>query len=786
MTTAEILLRLDHVVKTGSRWTARCPAHDDHDPSLSIATGADGRIILHCHAGCTPENVCAAIGITLADLFADKPEHNGHPKQIVATYPYHDSSGRLAFEVVRFNPKDFRQRQPDGKGGWLWKMNGVQKALFRLPEILVAIKARRPIFVCEGEKDVLAMVERGFAATCNPGGAGKWQKSYSEALRGAEVIIVADKDAPGRAHARKVATALNGVAASLKVIECPDVGGRPVKDAADYFAAGGQACDLDQLTQDTPHFAPEPDAPGDDLQRAIADTRPKIRLPGSDRLLSDFARDLGNVLADKDIFLRNGEVVTLTDGDLKPITPQSFRSWAEQFFVGYRAKTVGENTFEFNVTMSDNEARGTLAAPQFQEKLRRVRRVNRARLPIIAKDGKLDLLPFGYHAQTQTLTLSDADYDLDVTPYAARRTLDDLLAEFRFADGDRSKAVAVAAMLGVYACQLLPQKSLRPCFIFLANAEGAGKTLLAQICVVPTLGAMPIASKADDDDEIRKALITAIREGQQVLFFDNIKGRLSSEPLEAFLSAPVFGGRKLGVNENVTGDNLATVFCTGNGMTVSPDMRRRSLFVELHLEVERAENRKFSRVLDLPALLSMRGKILSALWALVRHWDAKARPGPSRGHSAFPTWAEVVGGIIEAAGFSCPLSTADVSATADPDSEDMRSLVKEMSAKSAPLTFAEVVTLAQQHGLFESIIGTDASLDRREKSAFGRLLARYDHRLVWECRFVVEGQARTRRYKIESRHGDMVCHGVSDDKTSLSARELERKDHNDHDNHCIQ
>jgi hypothetical protein len=783
MTTAEILLRLDQIVKTGSGWTTRCPAHDDRDPSLSIATGADGRIILHCHAGCTPENVCAAIGITLADLFADEPRHNGHAKQIVATYPYYDSSGRLIFEVVRFNPKDFRQRQPDGKGGWLWKMNGVQKVLFRLPEILAAIKAGRPIFVCEGEKDVLAMVAHGFTATCNPGGAGKWEKSYSETLRGAEVIIVADEDAPGRAHARKVATALNGVAASLKVIECPDVGGRPVKDAADYFAAGGQACDLDQLTQDTPHFAPEPDAPGDDLQRAIADTRPKIRLPGSDRLLSDFARDLGDVLADKDIFLRNGEVVTLADNDLKPITPQSFRSWAEQFFVGYRAKTVGENTFEFNVTMSDNEARGTLAAPQFQEKLRRVRRVNRARLPIIAEGGKLDLLPFGYHAQTQTLTLSDADYDLDVTLDAARQTLDDLLAEFRFADGDRSKAVAVAAMLGVYASQLLPQKSLRPCFIFLANAEGAGKTLLAQICVVPTLGAMPIASKADDDDEIRKALITAIREGQQVLFFDNIKGRLSSEPLEAFLSAPVFGGRKLGVNENVTGDNLATVFCTGNGMTVSPDMRRRSLFVELHLEVERAEDRKFSRVLDLPALLSMRGKILAALWALVRHWDAKARPGPSRGHSAFPTWADVVGGIIEAAGFSCPLSTADVSATADPDSEDMRSLVKEMSAKPAPLTFAEVVTLAQQHGLFESTIGTDASLGRREKSAFGRLLARYDHRLVSECRFRVEGAGHARRYRIQPIHGDMVGHGVSDEKTSLYARELGRKNHADHADH---
>jgi hypothetical protein len=331
----------------------------------------------------------------------------------------------------------------------------------------------------------------------------------------------------------------------------------------------------------------------------------------------------------------------------------------------------------------------------------------------------------------------------------AVETINDLLAEFRFADGERSKAVAIAGMVSVFAAQLLPEKSLRPCFMFVANAEGAGKTLLAQICIVPTLGATPIASKADDDDEMRKALITAIREALLVLFFDNIKGRLSSEPLEAFLSAPVYGGRKLGVNENVTGDNVTTVFCTGNGMTVSPDMRRRSLFVELHLEVERTEDRKFSRVLDMPRLLAMRPKILAALWAMVRHWDENGRPASSCGHSAFPTWASMVGGVVEAAGFSCPLATANVAAIADPDGEDMRLLVKEMASKSVPSSFSDLVKLAHEHGLFTNIIGESGDdLGRREKSAFGRLLARYDKRLVSDWRFIAEGKGHARRYRI--------------------------------------
>ena len=743
---------------TGNTLAACCPAHDDKRASLSVSIGADDRILVCCHTGCSPQDICASLGITLADLFISN--RKGGAKKIVEAYPYPDADGNVLFEVVRFTPKDFRQRRPDANalGGWTWSTKGVKRVLFRLPELLREIKAGRPVYVAEGEKDVLALVKHGFAATCNSGGAGKWLDTYTETLRRADVIILADKDKAGREHAAAVAQKLSDVAAMVRVIECPDTNDKAVKDAADYFAAGGTAADLDELARSTLPFVPPAGSPTtDDLQRAIADNRPKIRLPGPDRLLSDFAGEIVEVVREKDIFHRNGEIVVLAEGELKVMTPQAFRCWAEKFFIGYRAKTIGENSFQFDVTMSDNEARGTLAAPQFRDRLRRVRRVNRTRLPIIGKDGKLTMLPDGYHQETETLTLSDTNYDQATPLTVAVGTINGLLAEFRFADGERSKAVAVAGMVSVFAAQLLPEKSLRPCFIFIANAEGAGKTLLAQICIVPTLGAMPISSKADDDDEMRKALITAIREALLVLFFDNIKGRLSSEPLEAFLSAPVYGGRKLGVNENVTGDNVTTVFCTGNGMTVSPDMRRRSLFCELHLEVERAEDRKFSRVLDVPTLLIMRPMVLAALWAMVRHWDANGRPAPSRGHSAFPTWANIVGGIVEAAGFSCPLTTANVTAAADPDCEDMRLLVKEMASNPAPLPFADLVKLAHEHGLFANIIGEAGDdLGRREKSAFARLLMRYDRRLVLDWHFIVEGQGRTRRYKVESRHGDMV------------------------------
>jgi hypothetical protein len=247
--TSEILLRLQFVAKVRDGWMARCPAHDDKKPSLSVSTGDDGRTLLHCHAGCTLEAICAAMNMQSADFFESKTTGCGTRKKLMAKYPYNDAAGNLLFEVVRFEPKTFRQRRPDAKGGWIWNMAGVERVVFRLPELIAEIEKGLPVFVCEGEKDVLTMVDKGFAATCNAGGAGKWQKSYSEALRGADVMIVADKDTAGRKHAIEVADKLLGVARAVKVIELPDVAGKPVKDATDFFRAGGQSADLDELAQ---------------------------------------------------------------------------------------------------------------------------------------------------------------------------------------------------------------------------------------------------------------------------------------------------------------------------------------------------------------------------------------------------------------------------------------------------------------------------------------------------------------------------------------------------------
>lgn len=148
--------------------------------------------------------------------------------KIVATYDYTDESGRVLFQCVRFEPKDFRQRQPDGKGGWTWNLKGVRLVLYRLPEVVKASE----VWIVEGEKDCDTLAPLGLCATCNPLGAEKWRDEYGEALRGKSIVIVPDNDAPGRRHAEQVARALQAVAASVKIVKLTDT----VKDASDFVA----------------------------------------------------------------------------------------------------------------------------------------------------------------------------------------------------------------------------------------------------------------------------------------------------------------------------------------------------------------------------------------------------------------------------------------------------------------------------------------------------------------------------------------------------------------------
>jgi hypothetical protein len=170
-------------------------------------------------------------------------------RRIVAQYDYQDEKGQLIYQVVRYEPKDFRQRAPDGKGGWTWTTKNVRRVPYRLPELLAADPVG-PVFIVEGEKDADRLAGLGLVATTNVGGAGNWRPAYGQHLAGRHVVVLPDNDEPGQQHAADLVRHLAGVAASIKLIELPGL--REKGDVSDWLDAGRSRGVLLALVQRTP------------------------------------------------------------------------------------------------------------------------------------------------------------------------------------------------------------------------------------------------------------------------------------------------------------------------------------------------------------------------------------------------------------------------------------------------------------------------------------------------------------------------------------------------------
>jgi putative DNA primase/helicase len=244
--------RLVGLKANGSGWTARCPAHDDERNSLSITKADDGKILLHCFVGCTPEAIVAAVGLTLADLFP--PKNAPVVRRIVATYDYRDADGTLVYQAVRYEPKDFLQRKPDGAGGWVWKTQGIRKLPYRLPDL----QGKEVAWVVEGEKDADALWALGLPGTTNSGGADGWGPSETKQLVKAgvrRVIIIPDNDDKGRQHAERVAKHCRTAGLAVSIVELPDLE-KKGQDVSDWLALGHTRADLEALASAVPYVVP--------------------------------------------------------------------------------------------------------------------------------------------------------------------------------------------------------------------------------------------------------------------------------------------------------------------------------------------------------------------------------------------------------------------------------------------------------------------------------------------------------------------------------------------------
>ena len=233
----------------------RCPFHEDWHPSLRI----------HASKGVWRCDPCNRGGDVIAFVMAHKGlnfkaaltflgERAGirddSARQIVTTYDYRDEQAELLYQTVRYEPKTFKQRRPDGCGGWTWNLSGTRRVVYRLPEL----KGREAVAIVEGEKDVDALWAIKVPATCNVCGSGKWRDEYAEQLKAAGVLrvaVVPDNDAPGRTHAETVAQSCDAAGLSVRLLTLPD----GVRDVSGFLNAHSRDA-LIALIQQAPAWTP--------------------------------------------------------------------------------------------------------------------------------------------------------------------------------------------------------------------------------------------------------------------------------------------------------------------------------------------------------------------------------------------------------------------------------------------------------------------------------------------------------------------------------------------------
>ena len=240
---------INKLSKHGAELRGCCPFHEDNSPSWSgnRVTG-----LWKCHA-CDAQGNAYQFATRVGEKVGME---NGHQqRKIVATYDYTDEAGNLLYQSIRYDPKDFRQRRPNGKRGWLWNLDGTRRVLYRLSNLLMA----ETVYVVEGEKDADRLWSLGIPATTNPQGAGKWRFEYNEYLRGKHVVIIPDNDKVGEQHALQVARSLLPVAAAVKIVPLPGLPPLREKhgeDVSDWLDAGHCLDELFSIAEAPPILQP--------------------------------------------------------------------------------------------------------------------------------------------------------------------------------------------------------------------------------------------------------------------------------------------------------------------------------------------------------------------------------------------------------------------------------------------------------------------------------------------------------------------------------------------------
>lgn len=504
----------------------------------------------------------------------------------------------------------------------------------------------------------------------------------------------------------------------------------------------------DQLEQLAEKLRPLHDAAGVPQPDESAKTAPTLYV-GTEKNRPPaytLADEVGKLLQGRDLlFIRGGEIVTIdvVTGVCEIMDAHTFVTWIVQRagIVLKKGAVTDEDSGKVKIVLGEinvDLAKIILSSPNFRVRLPVVESINRVRLPVWRealderKDErrkgfrKIELLPEGYDAATKSFTCMGCDYDTELDPAEAVEWLNKLIRYFPWGDEERSKAVFVQYFMTLYCQNLYIGKA--PLGLFVSNLPGSGKSKLAQLCIEPVEGPVgaPSGWNIEDKQETRKEMDAAAQDFAHHLWFDDVdRIKIRSTDLNRWVTSKNWTCRVLGTGKRFNGPLRAMTIMTGNGLSVDDNLDRRTLWVDLFARMKASERAKEPDRIELTESFfedeSMMKKCLAVQCAIVKWWDDCWRPmTKQRPLESFDSWCEIVGSVVEAAGFQKGLARYEAPDGGDVEGRDWKQLALELiqqfciakSADKAEVTMRDVIRVARVSGLFQDVLGSLEQVQR--------------------------------------------------------------------------
>lgn len=480
---------------------------------------------------------------------------------------------------------------------------------------------------------------------------------------------------------------------------------------------------------------------------------PKIHL---DEPVRDMALKLGQMIRRCGVFRFPGARGLFTiadDGARIPMNAHRFCSWVEDHVNVVKSHRMKSGEYaDMRCSLGRDLANVLLEADKMVYAIPQVQSSTQVRLPVHDAGGTVTLCQQGFNPGSGVYCTDSIEFDTAMTVAQAKEVWCDLCGGFQFADGgalweNRSFLVHFSAALGIFCRMLIPPMTIRPMVMWVANQQGAGKSLSMCMALAPCFGEpspvkLPLVKGSVNAEKVESLLDAVAQTYQPYLALDDVPGTVVSNALNAFVTSPRHSGRIFGRNNELYDVPAVTqVFCTGNNVQLERDLLHRMLVCELWIT---RDADTFQHGVEMtPKWLARpenRSRMLASLWAFVRDWGAAGSPAGPWVKNRAPEWSRMISGILSTAGITVnPFESPDLPMAGDLRGEEIRQVLVAIAdraesdpfqegAEETEITLLDFIAEARAQNVLIGLVGTTSEekpLAKKELQTLGIILKQW-------------------------------------------------------------